>query len=734
MEALNNNHIMLILNKIKSRVNETYHQKWTAEAGAECYQKETEKLDFKIEYLNNDIARIEEDIKEITPQIGTLEEQYKILMDTYSISQQSYTFQKSHIECITEKAKMRKEEGDNILRKYTQHLESRTKHLQETNPTFKILRELQVELKKEQFNIKMLQFTRKQQILVEETKYKIQQKMYYQDFIVFAKAWLEKKYFDESTKKLQEVSSREKELMKKLLKLDADIKEKQKYRHVKKVDQRQEESQIALKTKLIAEAPLKSKNDNCFSKRSENLNNLFLKPNYISSLPSAKQTQNVTKLNILENKVIRPRNVETTLGNENKNKEEKNMALSKKLQQVVQNVQNMKERQASFKENKLRKRFCSKQSFKTDGKNEENGNNNGARGAFVPTVPLSAIQNVNRDIRPSQESVTTITLSQDHDALNLLSQESGTNTQTKLREFRYDSDMAHQRLNTNQQKRFPERTENLPAIPENTCNKNELHQYVPGTDGSNCRTIETRLGNQFEKYNMFMANNNKSEYFSRNNIIDADKNGFDKNLPSSSQASSKGSLKNPDNEKSSIFENKFGIQPDKITQNSSNINNSNLFSSNTNKGNNMEGDNHKFHMPFSMVQSDMNPNKQYAQQQYHFEENLNNSRHNTFKKQKLEVENVADNSLLNISLDMNNYGAEFSQQNRDESKMLELNGSQYNFGNITGFMPSPMGDFPMSPEFNTSVLKDQNQKGSEMTFSGQGFAFSQMDNTFGFKF
>uniref|UniRef100_A0A6P7G3Z2 Uncharacterized protein DDB_G0287625-like isoform X2 n=1 Tax=Diabrotica virgifera virgifera TaxID=50390 RepID=A0A6P7G3Z2_DIAVI len=368
------------------------------------------------------------------------------------------------------------------------------------------------------------------------------------------------------------------------------------------------------------------------------------------------------------------------------------MALSKKLQQVVQNVQNMKERQASFKENKLRKRFCSKQSFKTDGKNEENGNINGARGAFVPTVPLSAIQNVNRDIRPSQESVTTITLSQDHDALNLLSQESGTNTQTKLREFRYDSDMAHQRLNTNQQKRFPERTENLPAIPENTCNKNELHQYVPGTDGSNCRTIETRLGNQFEKYNMFMANNNKSEYFSRNNIIDADKNGFDKNLPSSSQASSKGSLKNPDNEKSSIFENKFGIQPDKITQNSSNINNSNLFSSNTNKGNNMEGDNHKFHMPFSMVQS------------------------------------------VNISLDMNNYGAEFSQQNRDESKMLELNGSQYNFGNITGFMPSPMGDFPMSPEFNTSVLKDQNQKGSEMTFSGQGFAFSQMDNTFGFKF
>ncbi|CAG9829734.1 unnamed protein product [Diabrotica balteata] len=730
MEALNNDHIMLILNKMKSSVNETYHQKWTAEAGSECYKQDIVKLDFKIEYLKNDIARIEEDIKEITPQIEMLEDQYKILMDTYFISQESLIFQKSHIECITEKAKMRKEECDTILRKYTEQLESRTKHLEETNPTFKVLRELQVELRKEQFNIKMLKFKRKQQTWIEETKSKIKQKLYYQDFILFAKAWLEKKNYDESIKRLQELSIREKELMKKLLKFNEEFKEKQKYRNARKVDQRNEESQVALE-KLITETSLKPKNDNDFSKRSlENLNNLFLKPNYVGSLPPAKQIQNVSKLNILENKVIRPRNVETTLGNENKNKEEKRKALSKKLQQVVHNVQHMKDRQASFKENKLKKYSSSKQSFKADGKNEESGNNN-ARSKLVPSVPIGAIQNVNRDIKPSQELETTKNLTQDHDAMNLLSQESGCNVQTKLREFRYDPDISQQRLNTNQQKRFTER--NLTGITENTYNKNEQHQYFSGigTDGGNYRTTEMKLGHQFEKYQPFMADNNKSEYFSRNNIRDIDNNRFDPNLPSSSQVPPQGTHKTPDNEKSSIFENKFGIQPDKITQNSSNINNSTLFSSNTNKGNIIEGDKHEFHMPFSMAQSDMTSNKQ----QYHFEENKNNTRNTPFKKQKLDdYPNVADNSLLNMSLDMKNYGAEFSQQNRDDSKMLELNGSQYNFANITGFMPSPADDFPMSPEFNTSVLQEHNQKGSEMPFSEQGFAFSQLNNTFGFKF
>lgn len=127
-----------------------------------------------------------------------------------------------------------KQENANVLEDYKQHCNSVKSDFIEASVTYKIKREKEIELKKVKFRVMMLQKKIKERKQINEQKKQIRQKLFYNFWIKFAKAWLDNKKYNEDVQKLQEVAVKEKELMQKYFESSEQLKKAQRLATLRK--------------------------------------------------------------------------------------------------------------------------------------------------------------------------------------------------------------------------------------------------------------------------------------------------------------------------------------------------------------------------------------------------------------------------------------------------------------------------------------------------------------------
>lgn len=134
---------------------------------------------------------------------------------------QSYnTLLKEKVECM-------RQENAAVLDQYRQHYDSVKAGLEKNSDKYKVLKEKEIELKKVQFRVFMLQARINEQKEIKKKRREIQQQIFYNFWIRFAKAWLDNRKYEIDLQKLREVTAKREELMKKYLESCERLKEAQ---------------------------------------------------------------------------------------------------------------------------------------------------------------------------------------------------------------------------------------------------------------------------------------------------------------------------------------------------------------------------------------------------------------------------------------------------------------------------------------------------------------------------
>lgn len=128
---------------------------------------------------------------------------------------------KDHVE-------KQKQEHENIVKDYQEHIDSVRLTLEKSSPQYQLLQEKKAELKRSKVRCLMLEASIKERKKINKQKMVIQQKLFYNQIVGFAQAWLDRKKYEETAKKLDEITVLEREWMDKVMHSKEELQNKQK--------------------------------------------------------------------------------------------------------------------------------------------------------------------------------------------------------------------------------------------------------------------------------------------------------------------------------------------------------------------------------------------------------------------------------------------------------------------------------------------------------------------------
>lgn len=135
---------------------------------------------------------------------------------------------------LQENVRKQKEEHDSIVKEYQEQMKYIRENLERSTPKYKLLKENQIELKTCQIRCMQLREKIREREKMDEQKRVIQVKIFQQQIIALAKAWIERRDYVEATSKLEALTVREREWMTKVMESTEQLKQKQKARSMKK--------------------------------------------------------------------------------------------------------------------------------------------------------------------------------------------------------------------------------------------------------------------------------------------------------------------------------------------------------------------------------------------------------------------------------------------------------------------------------------------------------------------
>ncbi|KAG5870098.1 hypothetical protein JTB14_013729 [Gonioctena quinquepunctata] len=429
------------LNKIKSTINENDQIVLACQASTQSYNKAIEKLKYESERLTKDIVRIDGQIEELKPQVAILEKCVEAQNETYKLSQESVLTHRLYKKYLEENLNEHKKKVETMTEEYSLYYQQCREKLEQTNPAYQTLLQKRIELKKCKVDCLMLQQKIIQRKKINKQKIDIRRQLFHANIVSFAKAWLKRREMLAVMKEFEEVKEKEKQCMIKYLEMK-EMKQKNSFcRKETKVPQiefsENHKNEIPISGRLHENEPKPS--DERISNPFYEIKDL-LEENNSTPPESAKVSDSNTecknyfskamfnptysKVRILENKTIKLPD-ESKISLETTSKEERSKAIDAKLQKVIQNFNRSLYKQNSHKSPE-RNRGKLQNSQKSICSQEEKSNK------------IEINENSQRGTGATQE-LENLNISQDENnpLLNLVSQESTGNVQSKLKKFKY---------------------------------------------------------------------------------------------------------------------------------------------------------------------------------------------------------------------------------------------------------------------------------------------------------
>ncbi|KAG5892864.1 hypothetical protein JTB14_022184 [Gonioctena quinquepunctata] len=429
------------LNKIKSTINENDQIVLACQASTQSYNKAMEKLKYESERLTKDIVRIDGQIEEFKPQVAILEKCVEVQNETFKLTQESILTHRLYNKYLEENLKEHKKKVETMTEEYSLHYQQCREKL-EQNPAYQYLLQKRIELKKCKIDCLMLQQKIIQRKKINKQKIDIRRKLFYANIISFAEAWLKRRDMLAVMKEYEEVKEKEKQCMIKYLEMKEKMKQKisfsRKETEVPQIEfSENRKNEIPITGQLHKNEPKPSDKriSNPFYEIKDLLEeNNFTPPESVKVSDSYTGSKNdfskamfnptYSKVRILKNKTIKLPD-ESKISLETTSKEETSKAIDAKLQKVIQNFNRSLYKQNNNKSPKRNKGKL-QNSQKSICSQEEKSNK------------IEINENSQQGTGASQE-LENLNISQDENnpLLNLVSQESTGNSQSKLKKFKY---------------------------------------------------------------------------------------------------------------------------------------------------------------------------------------------------------------------------------------------------------------------------------------------------------
>ncbi|CAH0551683.1 unnamed protein product [Brassicogethes aeneus] len=303
-----------------------------------CYEKETKNYREKTKDYKEKIRKIDREIMVYKVMNEKLSKVYETSKETFNLSLQSSTYLQQHIKTAETELKDVLSKQHEILNKFSKIYDDTKERLQKSSPLYREMQELSIEVKLTKFNCLDLQAKININQKINKQRQEIGQKLFYNDIIKLANAWVNHQKYLKAVKDLEKAQQLERENLRELLEVQEEVKRvgyNRSKNHMAKINEK-----LAIQNNSSAED---EKKIDFWTKELE-YNKLFKQPSM------RVEPQNNNKVRIIEDVVI-------NMGIEN-NLNTSKSALSFKREEKRKNLQKL------FK--KYAKRSSRQNSFTSD--------------------------------------------------------------------------------------------------------------------------------------------------------------------------------------------------------------------------------------------------------------------------------------------------------------------------------------------------------------------------------
>ncbi|VEN64173.1 unnamed protein product [Callosobruchus maculatus] len=202
---------------------------WNTIGEEEAYAEETKKLKILQNVLRKQINEVERETKALEPLVKVTASTLESLKETFEVNSMSVIIHNEHEKCVMDQVKEMKERTNDLLDRYSNHIDECKEELENDNPECKILHDLTVQKKKVKLDCLLLE----EKIKQIQYKNRVLEEVSYKQIIDFSKSWLERRLFEEKKKTLKQLKLEQKNWLRKLMEVTERSKYNQKMRYIK---------------------------------------------------------------------------------------------------------------------------------------------------------------------------------------------------------------------------------------------------------------------------------------------------------------------------------------------------------------------------------------------------------------------------------------------------------------------------------------------------------------------